>query len=54
MCDAVESIGTKQGVERAAELVAYLMAATTRVEDVRHAHIEKDDLCRTIVEQAGG
>ena len=31
-----------------------MVAATTRVEDVRHADIEKDDLRRTIVEQSGG
>ena len=54
MCDAVESIGTKQGVERAAELATYLVAGTNCVEDVCHGDIEKDDLRRTIVEQAGG
>ena len=54
MCDEVESIATKQGVERAAELAVYLVAATTRVEDVRHADFIKDYLRRTIVEQTGG
>ena len=38
----------------AAKLAEYLVAATTCVEDVRHADIEKDDLRHMIVEQAGG
>ena len=54
MCDTVEGIGTKYRVARAVELAAYLVATTTRMEGIRHADIEKDDLHRTIVEQAGG
>ena len=50
MCDAVEGIGTRYGVARAANLAAYLVATTTRVEDFRHADIEKDDLRHTIIE----
>ena len=54
MCESLEEVGTKYGVERAAAMAADLFAATTRVQDVRHADIEVDDLRRVITEAAGG
>ena len=54
MCESLEEVGTKYGIERAATMAADLVAATTRVQDVQHADIEADDLCRIITNTAGG
>ena len=54
MCESVEEIGTKYGIARAAELAANLVAATARVEDVRYADIETDDLRKVTTQMAGG
>ena len=54
MCESVEEVGTKFGVKRAAVLADDLVAATTRVEEVRHADIEADDLRHIITEASGG
>ena len=43
MCESVEEVGTKFGVEHAAALANHLVTATKRVE-VRHADIEANDL----------
>ena len=50
----MEEVGTKYGVERAAAMAADLVVATTRVQDVRHADIEVDDLRCIIGKAAGG
>ena len=54
MCESIEEVGTKLGVERAAKLANHLVAATTRVEEVRYAEIETEDLRHIIMEVAGG
>ena len=53
MCKAVEEVGAKFGVERVAALANDLVAATMRVEEVRHADIETDNLRHIITEAAG-
>ena len=53
MCESLEEVGTKYGVDRAATVAADFVAATTRVQDIRHADIEVDDLCRVITKAAG-
>ena len=54
MCEPLEEVGTKYGVERTTAMAADLVAATTRVQDIRHANIEADDLHRVITKAAGG
>ena len=54
MCESLEEVGTKYSVERTAAMAADLVAATTRVQDVRHADIEVDDLQCIITEAASG
>ena len=53
-CESVEEVGTKFGVERTAALPNDLVAASTRVEEVRYADIKADGLRRIITETSGG
>ena len=54
MSEQVEDMGTLYGLARAAELASHLSTATSRVEKVSHADIEKDDFRKVITEFAGG
>ena len=54
MCDVVESIGNKHGVDRAVALAMDLVAATTQTEDIRHADIKQDNMQHTITESTKG
>ena len=54
MCDAVEAIGNKHGMDRAVALAADLVASTTRTEDIHYADIERDDMQHTIMESTEG
>ena len=54
MCESAEEVGAKFGGKCAAALANDLVAAITRVEAVRHADIEADDLHHIVTEAAGG
>ena len=54
LCESVVEAGTKFGAEYAAASSNNLVAATMRVEKVRHADIEADNLCHIITEASGG
>ena len=53
MCKSVLKVGTNFGVKRAPVLANDLVAATMRVEEVRHTDIEADDLRHIITEVSG-
>ena len=53
MWESAEEVGAKFGGKRTAALANDLVAATTRVEEVRHADIKADDLRHIITEAVG-
>ena len=53
MCESLEEDSTKFSIECAAALANNLVAATMRVEEVRHADIEADNLHHIITVAKG-